>query len=180
MSELNLMLEMWREQYEQPFTPAQQAILDTPVPAKSCQELFDGTVRQLAGQRKASTSRRSSLLCRYRGAGGTKCAIGCHIDDAVYSRGMEGCGIPSDNDQNVWGWVVCHAAGIRSDAARRLAIELQHVHDAEDDENDENERALHWRDDLLRLAAEFNLSRKVFREPDVVEGFNKIAEGVRE
>lgn len=103
-----------------------------------------------------------------------QCGIGCHIADAVYSREMEGSGVPGDNDQNVWGWVVCHAAGIRTDAVRLLAIELQSVHDEADAAGNGTPQL--WFDRLKGVATKFKLSKKVFREPEVIEGFKQIEE----
>lgn len=61
------------------------------------QTIFNTVVRHLAKQGKKSASRRRTLslsvpiaICKYRGPGGTSCAVGCLIKDAEYKASMEG------------------------------------------------------------------------------------------
>jgi hypothetical protein len=55
------------------------------------QDLFDHVVRHLFKQhaKSARTDLNGSIRCKYRGAEGRKCAIGCVIDDSIYKPFME-------------------------------------------------------------------------------------------
>ena len=52
------------------------------------QEIFDTVLAHLREQGEASTNR--SGECRYRGEGGTSCAVGCLIPDELYDPMIEG------------------------------------------------------------------------------------------
>ena len=55
------------------------------------QEIFDTVLAHLREQGEAATSAGGS--CRYRGANGTACAIGCLIPDELYDPMIEGLGV---------------------------------------------------------------------------------------
>jgi hypothetical protein len=64
------------------------------------QEIFDTVARHLftQGQRAGYERNREdygdeSFACRYRGPGGTTCAVGVLIPDAAYDPEMEGAGV---------------------------------------------------------------------------------------
>lgn len=104
------------------------------------QELFDKVARHLLTQGRKSVDGNGSL-CRYRGCGGLKCAIGVLIPDELYSPELEG--------NPAWSTAVCRAAGLY-EGVRHLAQCLQDVHDER--EPDE------WRRGLLCVAETFGLS----------------------
>ena len=52
------------------------------------QEIFDTVLTHLREQGEAATSAGGS--CRYRGANGTACAVGCLIPDELYDPVIEG------------------------------------------------------------------------------------------
>lgn len=54
----------------------------------TAQEIFDTVLAHLRKQGKASTNRSNG--CRYRGEGGTSCAVGCLIPDELYDPVIEG------------------------------------------------------------------------------------------
>lgn len=51
------------------------------------QEVFDKVVNHL---RKQNTKAMNGSMCSYRGANGTKCAVGCLMEDNEYSPLFEG------------------------------------------------------------------------------------------
>lgn len=55
------------------------------------QEIFDTVLTHLREQGKASTNRSGG--CRYRGEGGTTCAVGCLIPDELYDPLIEGLSV---------------------------------------------------------------------------------------
>lgn len=55
------------------------------------QEIFDTVLTHLREQGEAATSAGDS--CRYRGANGTACAVGCLIPDELYDPLIEGLGV---------------------------------------------------------------------------------------
>ena len=55
------------------------------------QEIFDTVLTHLREQGEAATSAGGS--CRYRGANGTACAVGCLIPDELYDPLIEGLGV---------------------------------------------------------------------------------------
>lgn len=59
--------------------------------AVSKQRFFSKTVRHLLKQRRKSKKVIGGEdMCAYRGKGGLKCAIGCHIPDKLYRNSFEG------------------------------------------------------------------------------------------
>lgn len=54
------------------------------------QRMFNQVVRHLKGQGKQSRSGVGGTGCRYRGDGGTSCAVGCLISDKFYQPKFEG------------------------------------------------------------------------------------------
>jgi hypothetical protein len=53
------------------------------------QTIFDTVVKHMAAQKTRAMSR-DGYACAYRGANGTKCAVGCLISDNDYRPAMEG------------------------------------------------------------------------------------------
>lgn len=101
------------------------------------QEMFDKVAAHLLTQGKPATLDGN---CRYRGADGTKCAIGCLIPDERYEARFEGSSVYED--------LVAKAAGITSEQCP-FAFELQHIHDSFD--------PLEWAARLNALARIHNL-----------------------
>lgn len=101
------------------------------------QEMFDKVAAHLLAQ---GTPAMAGGKCRYRGANGTKCAIGCLIPDERYDARFEG--------DSVYAELVAKAAGITSEQCP-LAFELQHIHDSSD--------PLEWAARLNALARVHNL-----------------------
>lgn len=58
----------------------------------TAQQVFDQAKEHLLKQncRSLTETKRSTYICSYRGANGTKCAGGCFIGDDEYSEDMEG------------------------------------------------------------------------------------------
>ncbi len=73
--------------------------MDTAQPTTSNQEFFDLVCKHLLTQKARSYKAASaiepsdSIMCRYRGYGGLKCAAGCQIPDKLYRPSMESHGI---------------------------------------------------------------------------------------
>ena len=108
------------------------------------QEIFDEVVAHL--RKQGCRSMRSydgtgTLKCAYRGAEGTRCAIGCLIPDDRYDESLEG-----DNAEDP---TVREAAGISS-GDTLLAIRLQNIHDGADPES--------WESSFSKVAADFELT----------------------
>jgi len=62
---------------------------------RTAQEIYDKIATHLLAQNAKSTGKREPSLalmpgCRYRGANGLQCAIGCDIPDDEYSPELEG------------------------------------------------------------------------------------------
>jgi len=62
---------------------------------KTPQEIFDIVATHLLKQNRRA---KDGFSCRYRGDEGTKCAVGCLIDDQHYNVDMEGCSITEVKD----------------------------------------------------------------------------------
>lgn len=57
----------------------------------TAQEIFDTVLEHLREQGKAAATDDGS--CRYRGEGGTSCAVGCLIPDELYDHRIEGLSV---------------------------------------------------------------------------------------
>ena len=125
------------------------------------QEIFDTVATHLLTQNAKALALGTKTVCRYRGAGGYKCAVGCLIPDELYSDSIEGGGVS--------GWAVQEvlvAANVitREEtrgprlATDRLALlsELQIVHDTKFAEN--------WKRALRGVADRFGLVAAVLDE----------------
>lgn len=85
------------------------------------QEFFDSTVTHLRRQGKPAVTKYGK--CKYRAAGGLKCAIGFHIPNELYSRTMEGRG--ADNVRHSFGGI----ADLFDGLSDYLLNEMQYSHD---------------------------------------------------
>ena len=107
------------------------------------QEIFDTVARHLLKQGRKSVTRLDDgeAVCRYRGEGGDKCAVGILIDDELAAKGDR-------FNQNVTGLYL----GLPPDLQRedRLLAHLQRVHDQND--------PAHWRAQLRGIAVTCNLN----------------------
>lgn len=110
------------------------------------QQIFNHVANHLLVQNKTSQQRRTGY-CRYRGAGGTMCAVGCLIDDAYYTHDLEGrTAIHPDV-------LAAVRESIGSPLPKRaddLLMHLQHVHDVHS--------VADWPDMLRDTAKTYNLS----------------------
>ena len=90
------------------------------------QEVFDKVAKHLLtqGGRCGITDGEGEFHCKYRGPKGTKCAVGCLIDDAYYDEDIEGVGIKTHD--NVY-QAVCDSVGFEPD--RDMLVDLQDLHD---------------------------------------------------
>lgn len=123
------------------------------------QETFNRVVRHLLTQgKKAIYEAEDGPACAYRGADGTKCAIGCLIPDSFYLPVFEGNAPGLDKYASTVGKMLAVAAGAESQEDVNLLRELQHVHDTEDPEL--------WPGRLRRVAADYGLTT------EVVDSFN--------
>ena len=87
---------------------------------KTKQEIFDAVCKGLAAQGFQRSVSRAFAVCRYRGEGGRKCAIGHLIPDDKYSIELEGGGVTFVP--------VRMAAGIPPEF-EAFAFDLQEAHD---------------------------------------------------
>ena len=97
------------------------------------QELFNNAYHGLASQGWRKSTNRGDALCRYRGAGGLRCALGWSIPDERYEVDLENMtpeqpDILTGFDNAVRCWKVRRAAGIADEDAD-FACSLQGVHD---------------------------------------------------
>lgn len=89
------------------------------------QEIFDTVATHLLKQGRRAVNPDIPEMCHYRGAGGTKCAVGVLIPDEVYDPMMEGrtvVGLLSHPEFKIPRWMWNN---------EQLLIELQNVHDVE-------------------------------------------------
>jgi hypothetical protein len=88
-------------------------------------EIFEKVRDHLLQQGRKSVN--GGERCRYRGAGGMKCAIGCLIPDTNYDPKMEGCGVTGLLSR----WPNC--LGFEPNPSQfNLLVELQLTHDHRD------------------------------------------------
>jgi len=121
------------------------------------QEIFDTVARHLLTQKqRAVTTTQKGDVCAYRGADGTKCALGCLIPDSLYSPDMEG-----DSAYYVLKTYPAIAAHIGL-GNMLLVMHLQPIHDAGDPRR--------WKQEMLICSTMFNLQADVLAEfPDAKE-----------
>jgi len=89
------------------------------------QEIFDKVATHLLKQGRRSTQPESGEMCAYRGADGTKCAVGVLIPDELYNDMMEGrtiVGLLDSEQYNLPEWMSKNEGLLGS---------LQSVHDRE-------------------------------------------------
>jgi hypothetical protein len=91
-----------------------------------------------------STATGNQGACRYRGHGGLRCAIGALIDDAHYSKELEGHAASAEPVTDA-----LRLSGVTR-VSRNFLDELQEVHDGSE--------PLTWRSRLQTLAIEEGLS----------------------
>lgn len=89
------------------------------------QEIFDTVARHIFTQGVPGGEKNAEgfFSCRYRGTGGTSCAVGCLIPDEAYRSWMEGNDVEGLIEQHYGrlpGWMFDH---------RDLLSRLQLVHD---------------------------------------------------
>lgn len=104
-------------------------------PMKSLQAIFDQVVTHLLTQNEVAWD--ANGVCQYRGPRGTKCAVGCLIDDANYNADIEGLSINSAlRDQHVMARckqlvdaVINSGVDLNDPATAKLMDRLQQVHD---------------------------------------------------
>lgn len=103
---------------------------------KSPQEVFDFVAKHLLNQMSKSWSPKENV-CLYR-SGSLRCAAGCLISDAQYSRDIEG-----------YGWDDLVKWGYAPEEHSQMIEKLQLVHDLTE--------PYEWRHHLQDLANEFDL-----------------------
>jgi hypothetical protein len=89
------------------------------------QEIFDTVAKHLLKQGRRAVNPDIPEMCHYRGANGTKCAVGVLIPDEAYDSMMEGrtvVGLLSHPEFKIPRWMWNN---------EQLLIELQNVHDVE-------------------------------------------------
>ena len=110
------------------------------LPDATAQGVFDQVARHLLTQNAKSTYATYTNSCKYRGHNGYKCAAGCLIADDEYKEEFEGLS-----------WL-----SVGPVFRRPLISRLQVTHDCIDLEE--------WKDQLLEIAEEFDLSAEVLKE----------------
>ena len=116
------------------------------------QEVFTRVATHLLTQRECSTDgqefvvQRAKSVCRYRGARGLRCAIGCLIEDRFYSPGMEKCGVGDGAVREA-----LRKSGVDTGDIKDIEFLdcLQRVHD--------HHPVLSWRTQLHDIATRFGL-----------------------
>jgi len=114
------------------------------------QETFDKVATHLLRQNARSES---ATTCLYRGPNGLKCAVGCLIDDAVYSPEIEGFAVKD---------VACIKSALRKSGvptgrkAMDLLVNLQVLHD--------RFQPVLWREELAKIATDFDLKMTEYME----------------
>lgn len=131
--------------------------------APTTQQLYDRTVEHLHTQGKRSAKRNGA--CMYRGPRHTMCALGCHIPDELYDKGMEGKGIMNlEREHPAVLFVI-----IGSDPSRKrfdILRLLQNVHDNSENwpANQRKARLTGRMVDILRdVAKNHGLSPKILK-----------------
>lgn len=118
----------------------------------SPQEVFDKIVTHLRNQNCKSVGP-SFTICRYRGLGNRKCAVGIMIDDSEYESWMD-----NTNGSNGGGNIsqLLGSLQTRNEALftrlqphRQLLIQMQLVHDTFETNQ--------WENQIMVVAKDFNL-----------------------
>jgi len=137
------------------------------------QEIYNRVAKHLLAQGGRSQSRDDDgdLVCAYRGANHTSCAVGCLIPDEVYTPDIEGGSVTAIAVLEVLVKADVLAAGVlslpryngggsregisRDDAPLEVTLLdlLQRMHD--------NDEAVHWREELQRISRGLNLDATV-------------------
>lgn len=127
------------------------------------QEIYDKVKAHLLAQGKPAVDWRTSQ-CRYRAAGGLKCAVGCLIKDEAYAEEIEGTVLPYSpwrSDGSLFPIIrALRDSGIdvvESGTTRHLLRELQRAHDEMTDCPDGTQYEPWLMKKLARVAKEFNL-----------------------
>jgi hypothetical protein len=119
---------------------------------KTKQDLFNHIATHLIKQNDTSRHEKGDD-CAYRGTDGKRCAIGSIIDDEHYDKGFEGKGINYTPIMDAIEASIGRPIDGRRDSVphteRILLKRLQVIHDTELVED--------WKDDLRRVAKEFEL-----------------------
>lgn len=110
------------------------------------QEIFDKVCNHLMTQMAKADGGPEDSDCKYRGAGGKTCAIGCLIPDEKYQERFEG-NAPTGIGI---GKLITHAAGCNITQVP-LLDELQIIHDMRDVED--------WKMELRCTADNWNLKQ---------------------
>lgn len=117
------------------------------------QEIFDTVATHLLKQGRRATNPDIPEMCVYRGANGTKCAVGVLIPDEAYDPVMEGrtlVGLLSHPEFEIPGWM-------RNN--QMLLKELQDTHDVR----------TNWRDIATMKAALSEVAKEHSLTSDVLE-----------
>lgn len=100
---------------------------------KTAQEIFDAVIRHLRKQGRRANDYSpiySRYVCRYRGDNGTKCAVGCLIDDEHYNPACEGVSVGGGNaPARVALHEALRASGVDAVEHASLLSSLQNFHD---------------------------------------------------
>ncbi len=91
------------------------------------QTIFNQVCQHLVRQGRAAMEHNTGGSCRYRGACGTRCAVGYLIADKHYDNHIEGGGMARESVQDV----VIATIGDISDEACRLLAACQNAHDVQ-------------------------------------------------
>jgi hypothetical protein len=125
----------------------------------TAQEIFDRVATHLLKQGRKSISARmdddGGILCAYRGADGTRCAVGCLIPDEHYDAGIEDYRVFAEPVANALmaAGVVKEVSLRHHDDRFRLLGELQWLHDQRSVEE--------WPDALRAVSTNYGLSPAV-------------------
>ena len=128
----------------------------------TAQEIFDTVLEHLREQGKASTNR--SGECRYRGEGGTACAVGCLIPDEMYDPMIEGLVVeqfkndyvPEDRESQVEELLPIMARISEHLGAEHLEL-LTKFQDAHDGALAHIDLSV-WEDEMRQIARRFDLA----------------------
>jgi hypothetical protein len=131
----------------------------------TAQGMYDTVARHLFTQGRPAldqTARPGEATCVYRGAEGTKCAIGVLIPDNRYDEGLEG--------SNAYNNHVLAAVGLDRDSdLTELAWDLQQAHDKPDNRDEHGDfDQVKLRAKLVQIAEKFSLNTDALPAPEVV------------
>ena len=129
------------------------------------QEIFDTVLAHLRKQGKASTNHLNG--CRYRGEGGTACAVGCLIPEELYDPVIEGLvveqllgadSLPSGDKSHAHKIlpIIARIEGRLGAEHLKLLKELQDAHDM----SLSLKGLPAWEEEMRQIASWFNLAYK--------------------